>query len=305
MGDVPVPRMFDGISWSLGGLLSAPLLWQTKSLAFLAIGVSVPSLVSYMILAKRRNRFGWKLYTTGIVWTRVRLTAGHIWPPTWRAGLGTLLSNGSRQCSGLLLAQLGLPQPTAAYLLAQNVITLMTMLSAAPVQAQLHAMSAAHARGDLVSQRSMLAKTLFRSLMVSVLLYVGMCALFPVMKVTGTANVFVTSTVWAVMGLTLLFQRFGAVHLQCYSVSNHIIWHWLDGITGALNIAISVLLLQFTDIWAVVLGNFLSIVLFYFWIPASYSSRMLGLSSSFSFVSSWFWPSTIFAAVTCLLILFY
>ena len=74
-----------------------------------------------------------------------------------------------------------------------------------------------------------------------------------------------------------------------------------DGVADELRRVAGAELLE--DVGAVVLANFLSIALFYFWIPAVYSARMIGLKSPFALAGSWLGPSALFLGVTALLML--
>jgi hypothetical protein len=54
----------------------------------------------------------------------------------------------------------------------------------------------------------------------------------PLLSVVGSDTPFVAPAVWWLLGLAFLFERIGAMHLQLYSVTNRIVWHFANGVSG-------------------------------------------------------------------------
>jgi len=82
--------------------------------------------------------------------------------------------------------------------------------------------------------------------------------------------------VFAWIGIFL--ERYGAMHIQLYSTSNHIIWHLANGIAGVLMVVISVVLFPLLDVLAFplsILGGYLG---FYSWYAALHSYKEFKLS---------------------------
>ncbi|CAN7628750.1 hypothetical protein LJR235_004709 [Pararhizobium sp. LjRoot235] len=303
MGDLATPRLVDGLAWSLGGTSAALALWLSGSMLLMTLAVCLPSLVAIPILRSRAAHHGWNRFTARFEWQRVRSIAVEIWRPTWRSGLGTLLSTGARQGTGLLFIQVGSPAAASAYLLAQNVITVCMVLSAAPVQAKLHLMTRAYVKGERQLQATLLRSTIAESLWVASSLCVAIgLGFIPALSLLGESAAFVSPQMWAAMSMALLLQRYGAVHLQSYSVSNHIIWHWLDGITGMVNVCFSMVFLPSLGLWAIVLGNLVSIAFFYCWIPAVYSHRLLRMTWPKDDAAAWWRPAAFSLVSLCVCI---
>jgi len=80
------------------------------------------------------------------------------------------------------------------------------------------------------------------------------------------------------MGLAFFVERYGAMHLQLYSTTNHIIWHIANGIAGSIYILISLLLFKLVDVYAFPLGLISGYLGFYSWYSAIYSYRAFKLN---------------------------
>ena len=62
------------------------------------------------------------------------------------------------------------------------------------------------------------------------------------LEITGSQIKFVSQSFWCVMSLAFFAERVGALHIQLYSLTNHIVWHIANGVTGVLLIVLAVLL---------------------------------------------------------------
>ena len=70
---------------------------------------------------------------------------------------------------------------------------------------------------------------------------------------------------WALLAAAFLVERFGAMHIQLYSTTNHIIWHKANGVSGSLYLIISLALLPFAGVNAFPLGILVAYLAFYSW----------------------------------------
>ena len=100
--------------------------------------------------------------------------------------------------------------------------------------------------------------------------------IIPFLTVIEAEDSFVSPTIWLLLSLTLLTQRYGAVHLQHYSITNHIFWHWLDGATGLVNLLLCFALVPDFGVLGAATANFVSILCFYVWVPGLYARRKFG-----------------------------
>ena len=165
-----------------------------------------------------------------------------MWPPAWRSGLGVLMCQGLIQASGLVYSQLAPAAEVAGYLLALRLIMTISQFCQAPFYSKLPRMAELQAAGRQseqlkLAQRGMrLAYAVFVAGSLVVALLAG-----PLLQAIGSRTPFVSPAVWALLALAFFAERFGAMHLQLYSLTNHIVWHIANGVTGVAMIVIAVL----------------------------------------------------------------
>lgn len=164
-----------------------------------------------------------------------------IWGPAWRSGLGVLMSHGLIQASGLIYSQIAPAAEVAAYLIALRVAMLISQFCQAPFYSKLPRMAELQAAGlqtaqlQLAQRGMRLAYWVFvaGSLLVAV-------AGQPALQALGSRTAFVSPQVWSLLALAFFAERFGAMHLQLYSLTNHIVWHIANSISGLLMVLIAI-----------------------------------------------------------------
>lgn len=164
-----------------------------------------------------------------------------VWPVSWRAGLGHLLGGGVVQASGLIYSQMGTAREVAAYLVALRAATVISGFSLAPFYSKLPLLAELQASGKHSDQIALAQRGMRLAHWVFVLggLTVGMF-FDPLLRYIGSQTQFVEPGVWAVLVLAFFMERYGAMHLQLYSLTNHIVWHIANGATGLVMIALAV-----------------------------------------------------------------
>ena len=202
-----------------------------------------------------------------------------LWPATWRSGLGVLLSQGIIQASGVVYSQLAPAAQVASYLLALRVVTTISQFSAAPFYSKLPRLATLHARGERTEELALAARgmALAQWSLVAGIVAVALGA-HTVLERIHSAIAFVSPDVWAVMGLAFFVERFGAMHLQLYSLTNHIVWHIANAVTGVLMIGLSVLLYPFLGLIALPAGMLMAYAGFYSIYAFRKSSELFGFS---------------------------
>ncbi|MDB5348579.1 MAG: hypothetical protein JWP89_6956 [Schlesneria sp.] len=174
-----------------------------------------------------------------------------VWPPAWRSGVGVLMSTGVLQVTGLIYAQLGPTVEVASYLLAMRFITAIAQFSQAPFYSKLPGMAREYARGNFAAVMQVANRGMRRSYFVYVcgVLGVGLMAA-PLLQLVHSRTPFVSPALWAAIALAYFLERLGAMNIQLYSLSNHIVWHILNGITGVLYIVLCMATLDSLGLWA-------------------------------------------------------
>ena len=192
-----------------------------------------------------------------------------IWPAAWRSGLGVLFSNAAIQASGVIYAQIVPAEQAAPYLLAMRIMQVLLQVSMAPFYSKLPQFAATYGSGNRKSliplvQRSMATAHWVYAVGV---LVVGV-SIQPLLNIIGSRTLFVSTYLWFFLGVAFFIERFGAMHLQFYSLSNHILWHVANGITGAIYLLTSSLLLPTLGVTAFPAGMICGYAGFYSWFSA-------------------------------------
>ena len=278
IGEIARPRLEDAIAWTVSGILAAIVLAVTQSLMLMALATLLPIAVSATLLRRMAGQSGWETALSEPASLPLRKVAKQVWAPCWRAGLGALLSTGSRQGGGVALAQLASPAVAAGYLLAQNIISVIMMLSAAPMQSVLHQMAVHFARAETARHVSLAEKARARSLWAAAVLAGLVAVALPLLNSFNWSEALPSSGIWALLALGLFLQRYGAAHLQHYTITNHVVWHWLDGISGVINILLCIALITSFGGEGAAAAYLISMIPVYAWVPSYLTTKRFDIS---------------------------
>ena len=202
-----------------------------------------------------------------------------VWPSAWRSGVGHFMTYGLIQASGILYAQVGTVASIASYLLALRLIQTVSQFSQAPFYSKLPVFARLFAE----NKRSAVVALAKRGMRLSYWCYVaGFIGLGiagePLLKFIGSNADFPDSLLWSLLGLAFFVERYGAMHLQLYSITNHIIWHIANGVSGIIYIFVSLIIFQFIGVYAFPVGIIAGYLGFYSWYSAIHSYRAFKLN---------------------------
>lgn len=210
-----------------------------------------------------------------------RVLLGSILPVAWRSGLGVICSGLAIQGSGILLAWLAGPGQqavVAGYLVALRIMSAISQFSQAPFASKLPKLAQLRAgsrREEFLALAGRGERGTYWVFVLSVSLAgAGLPVLF---GLVGSNVAFAPTQFWWLLSVAFFAERFGAMHLQLYSTSNHIVWHIANGVVAlvmALAIAGFWPMLRFN---AVPLGLLLAYGGFYAWYCARLSYQDLRL----------------------------
>ena len=79
---------------------------------------------------------------------------------------------------------------------------------------------------------------------------------------------FVPTNLWLLLALGFFVQRFGAMHIQLYSLTNRIVWHVANGVSGTLVVISLALLIRPLGIYSLPIAWLIGHALFYMWYAA-------------------------------------
>jgi hypothetical protein len=188
------------------------------------------------------------------------------WPPAWRSAVGITFSRGVLYASGLIYAQIAQAVELSAYLLAFRLVQLVSELSQAPFYSKIPLLSRLRSEGKLNEQRAVARRGMRLAHWTFVAGFVGVGVLAsPLLRLVESAIPFPPIMLWCLMGVSFFIERYGAMHLQLYSTTNHIIWHIVNGVTGVLYLIVSFALLGTFGVYAFPIGVIVAYLGFYSW----------------------------------------
>lgn len=238
---------------------------------------------SWMVLNVLRNRWLCRTIDGGRFKTFASRTINPtvfaaVWPSAWRSGLGIAMSQGLIQLSGVIYAQLGDTDQVAMYLLSLQLLGMISRFSQAPFYSKLPLLARLRAQGRIDEQITVAQRGMTRSHWTYVLGFMGLGFFAaPLLDLIGSNAAFADPPLWILLGLGIFVERYGAMHIQLYSTTNHIIWHVANGVTGVIYLAISLLLYGLIGVYAFPVGVLVGYLGFYSWYSARHSYQTFHL----------------------------
>jgi len=202
-----------------------------------------------------------------------------VWPSAWKSGLGILMSVGLLQITNMIFAKDGKSAEVASYLLGYSLIRQISSFAQAPFYSRIPLLAKLRGEKDInnlvvVAQKGMrLTYWCFTLLMISI----GIVGKFGLPYIKSNVN-FPSTFLWSSIGLGILFERFGAMHIQLHSTTNKIIWHKANGITGLIFILTFFLGKSYLGLFIFPIALIVSNVSFYAWYCALNSYRSVNMS---------------------------
>lgn len=197
-----------------------------------------------------------------------------IWPNAWKAAAGALMSFGVTQGMSILYAQKKDSAEVASYLIATRIIQTISQTSQAPFYSKLPAMASQYAAGETIACLRLAARGMSFSFWSYTVPWVALAILGPtLLQVIGSSSEFPNHSLWSLLGLAVFAERFGAMQLQLFSISNTIVWHIANGVTGCLQIAFALGLYPAIGVFALPISILLPNILFL--VP--YTSRLVNM----------------------------
>ncbi|MCG8370660.1 MAG: hypothetical protein MJA32_09140, partial [Proteobacteria bacterium] len=202
-----------------------------------------------------------------------------IWQKTWRSALGILMGFGVLQFSGIGYAQIASAGESASYLLALRVLGSMVQFAQAPFYSRIPEMAALRAADRTVENIRLAQRSMWATYWLLVIGFIAVSVLAGPFLAYFEADVeFVATDFWLLLAFGGLVERYGAMHLQFYSTTNHILWHWANGIAGILYILVVLTSFPVFGHYAFPIAYCCGNLGFYSWFSARLSYRSVGIS---------------------------
>jgi hypothetical protein len=199
-----------------------------------------------------------------------------IWRPAWKTGVSGIMSNSLGSFMSVLYAQIGDAQSVAAYLLALRLIGVVKDVSVAPYYTKLPSFAMLYSKGKKDELILLAQKGMLRSNFVFVLgaICIGLAAPY-LLGVIHSKVPFIDNELWLLLVFAYFLHRYGAMHVHLYGVSNHIIGHIADGVSGLIFVVVSIGLISHIDVYAIPIGLLAGYTGFYAWYAGMHSYRFM------------------------------
>ena len=166
-----------------------------------------------------------------------------VWPMLWKGWLGVLFTFGLTQLSGIFYAQVASAKDVAAYLIALRFAQMISVFSLPPFDTKIPLLAKLYPKKCFEEMRSIFTTAMQRSYWVFVLGFIVVTVLIPnAFKFLNKDFEFVNLNVWALMGLGFFLERYSNMHLQLYTLSNHVLWHVSSFVFGTLYVLFCIFL---------------------------------------------------------------
>jgi O-antigen/teichoic acid export membrane protein len=220
-----------------------------------------------------------------------------IWKPAWRSGLSGVMSNGLTQLTGVLYAQVGISASLASYLMGLKIINEIRNFSNASFYSKIPVLAKLRAKGDIKQLIQVARKNINIAYTIFFLSVLGI-GLFSdrLIEFIGSETAFVSADLWWLLGIAFLIHRIGGFQMQIYVSTNHIISHWVDGISGIIFLTTTFLLLDSFGVYAFVYAMILSYGTIYFFVSSFYSFKSLNLTTK-QFIGYFFMLPLVFLLI--------
>ncbi len=201
-----------------------------------------------------------------------------VWPSAWRSGIGVILTAGLMQLSGIMYAQFGSSAEIATYLLGLRLIITVSSFSQAPFYSKLPLLSRKYSEGKKDELIEIAKKGMMLSHWVYVLGFMFISVIGEKIFIFIGSNAdFPSHLLWVLLGIGFFAERYGAMHLQLYSITNHIIWHTVTVWTGLIFLILSFLLIEAQGYLAYPIAKIGAYLGFYSWYCAKYSYKKFNI----------------------------
>lgn len=265
--------------------------WETffslGSIVALFIVLSVSNSYFYLILTQQifallsifRNRYLTRRYNEGIVTTFKTLKMDKdllksLFPAAWRSWLGVMMSYGVVQVSGIIVGQSSNSALTSSYLFTLRLLDLIKNFSIAPFYSKIPLMSRLFAENKKDEILGLARQGMFLSLGVFAIATVSLGLMGNILLGMIHSHItLVSGPLYLLLVLAFYTERYGAMHIQLHSLTNNIVWHIANGITGIIFILTTILLMRYTNLGIISypIGMLAGNILFYCWYTAYHS----------------------------------
>ena len=206
-----------------------------------------------------------------------------IWSKTWRTTFGVIMHSGIFRLTPVFFAQfITSSSLMASFGLTFKLMTTLVDLSKAPFYSKLPKLAKSF-NSDFDKAFHLIRKRFFLSLLLFsiTVIFVGLFG-SKILILLESKTKLCSDLFWACLGVGFFVERYSAMHLNIYTLSNHIVWHKMYFVSGLLYIIFMSLFINiFSEnykLFAFPLSLLFSELFFSSWYSSKYSIKLLKTS---------------------------
>jgi len=195
-----------------------------------------------------------------------------ILPAAWRTWLAQFMSFGLIQLSGIFYAQIGDVNSISSYLFSIKIMNIIKQFSNAPFYSKLPRFG----KFFMLDKINQLKSEVRRSMLISHLtfvisfIFVGIFA-ESILLMIGSKTKFVDELLWFALGVSFWLERYGAMHFQFYALTNHVVAHIGNIVSGLIYIVLVYMFFDGYQLYSFPIAYAISYMSFYSWLGPFYS----------------------------------
>lgn len=200
-----------------------------------------------------------------------------VFSSSWRSAVGIFSSVGIVNLSGIGAANFLSQADAATYLLSIQLIRAVTTFAQAPFYTKLPMLAGLYSNSNFKKLKEISHSAELSCLFVFVVLCLSGTVMLPFgEKIFNFSAKLPEPIYWGLLSVGMLIERIGAIHIQIYSLTNKIIWHIVNGVTGLIMVFSFFLLIQAYDILAFPLSIIISYLCFYYPVSSFFAAKLVG-----------------------------
>ena len=298
--NIPLQRRWESLFSLIAAIASVATLLLGGGIAALTIAYQVPGAVNVIVDAWNSKKVARGL---GILPGENQIDPGifdFVWPAFWRSAVGIWAQTGSFRVATILATQSDRVEDVAPFLLALRLVYGAMSIGQVPFLCRIPQLVTLFAENSRTRLLNIAQRSMFYSHTIYVIIVCGLAILGPTLfEWLGSSVSFPNRTMWMLIAAGFFVQRFGGMHIQLFSLTNRIIWHVANGITGLLFISLLYPLYLRNGLVAFPIALLVANLAFYAWYSAIHSYREFGLNFV-QFETRASLPAAIALLVTCI-----
>ncbi len=202
-----------------------------------------------------------------------------LWATSWRSAIGMIMSYGIINSCTFYYAQKDDVKEVASFLFCYRILQILINFSMAPFYTKVPELSKLYVLDD----KNKIIQTAKRGMLISHFAFIAATILIGVLapfllKFIGSNIGFIDQKLWFLFIIAFFIERYSAMHMQLYSVSNHIVWHIANSVTGGIMLVLLYFLLGEINFYAFPISIICSYLMFYTWYTLKKSYKLFDLN---------------------------